>query len=143
MKKKTPESAKISGSAPAPQKVPTRHPRQVLKKKPAKAEKESGVILALRGWNEQNRSLIPQLVSPVQRCEKEFEIEFNNRRIDLLQRSDRREISDQEFFQENRRLASLWKTAKQLLKSGIDAETLDQDPGELKTKLIDASPDAL
>ena len=89
----------------------------------------------MRGWNEQNRSLIPQLVSPVQRCEKEFEIEFNNRRIDLLQRSHRREISDQEFFQENRRLASLWKTARQLLKSGIGAEELDSDYGELKKKL--------
>ena len=139
VKKKTLKSAENSGLTPVPQKVQSRqvrpHPRQVLKKKPAKAEKESGEILALRGWNEQNRSLIPQLVSPVQRCEKEFEIEFNNRRIDLLQRSHRREISDQEFFQENRRLASLWKTARQLLKSGIGAEKLDSDYGELKEKL--------
>ena len=139
VKKKTLKSAENSGLTPVPQKVQSRqvrpHPRQVLKKKPAKAEKESGEILALRGWNEQNRSLIPQLVSPVQRCEKEFEIEFNNRRIGLLQRSHRREISDQEFFQENRRLASLWKTARQLLKSGIGAEELDSGYGELKEKL--------
>ncbi len=135
VKKETPKNANFSGTAPALQKVLPRHPRPALKKKLAKAEKESGEILALRGWNEQNRSLIPQLVSPVQRCEMEFEIEFNNRRIDLLQRRDRREISDQEFFQENRRLASLWKTARQLLKSGIGVEKLDSDYGELKEKL--------
>lgn len=139
LKKKTPENANFTHTAQPPSKVQPRQPRptprQVSKKKPAKEEKESGEILALRAWNEQNKLFIPQCVSPVQRCEKEFEIEFNNRRIDLLQRSRRREISDQEFFEENRRLASLWKTAKQLLKSGIGAETVDRDYGELKEKL--------
>jgi len=151
MKMKTPKSTKITGTAsipqeaqpsqPKPQPQKQTPPRDLPKRKPEKEIKESGEILALRGWNEQNRQLIPQLVSPVQRCEMEFEIEFNNRKIDLLQRSHRREISDHEFFLENCRLASLWHTVKQLLRSGIDAEKLDLDYGKLKTKLEIKDPE--
>lgn len=107
----------------------------VAKKKTEEYEEESGVILALRGWNEQNRASLAETVSPVERCRYEFEIEFNNRWIDLLNRRHRREISDQEYTREFKLLASLNRTVRQLLKSGIAAESLDLDHGELKAKL--------
>ena len=114
--------------------------REIQKRPPVRTGKptvrrENGEISVRRAWNEQNRLFIPQCKDPVQRAEKEFEIEWNDLRIDLLERSDDRKITDQEFYREDRILVSLWKTAKWLIKSGIGAESIDLDHGELKEKL--------
>ena len=107
----------------------TRQPQQILK------GEENGEIMVRRAWNEQNKLLIPQTASQIRRSELEFEIEWNELRINLLERNAAGQITESEFNREDRNLTGLWKIAKWLLKSGIEAETLDQDYGELKPKL--------
>ena len=108
--------------------------QQIRRRKPA-VRRENGEISVRRAWNEQNRLLIPKCASPVQRADLEFEIEWNNLRIDLLERSADRNFSYSEFYREESILVSLWKAAKWLIKSGISAERVDRDHGELKEKL--------
>ena len=107
----------------------TRQPQQSPK------GEENGEITVRRAWNEQNKLLIQQTASRIRRSELEFEIEWNELRINLLERSAAGQITESDFNREDRNLTGLWKIAKWLLKSGIDAETLDQDYGELKPKL--------
>lgn len=110
-------------------------PQQFPVQKTAIRKSENGEITVRRGWNEQNKLLIPRTASRIRRTELEFEIEWNKLRIDLLERSSAGKITNSEFNREDRNLTNLWKIAKWLLKSGIEAETLDQDYGELKPKL--------
>ena len=112
----------------------TQTPRQIRRREPAVPQKKDEISVR-RAWNERNRLQIPQTVSPVQRADLEFEIEWNNLRIDLLERSHGRKITDAEFYREDSNLVNLWKTAKWLLKSGVGAEKMDLDYGELEAKL--------
>ncbi|MBO4648636.1 MAG: protein kinase [Lentisphaeria bacterium] len=106
----------------------------IRQREPAVGQKNDEISVR-RAWNERNRLSIPRTVSPVQRADLEFEIEWNNLRIDLLERSRDRKITDTEFYREDSNLISLWKTAKWLLKSGASAEKMDLDYGELEEKL--------
>ena len=120
-------------SMPVQREIQKRPP--VRKRKPAVRRQKKTEITERRAWNEQNRILISKCTSPVQRADLEFEIEWNNLRIDFLERRSGRKLGDAESYREERNLVSLWKTAKWLIKSGIGAEKLDSDYGELKEKL--------
>ena len=112
----------------------TEKPQPDRKRKPA-VRQEKTEITERRAWNEQNQLQLARTTSPVGRAELEFEIEWNNWRIDLLERSRDRKITDSEFSREERILFGLWKTAKWILKSGIGAERVDLGYEELKEKL--------
>ena len=96
-----------------------KQPQKVLPRKKVRSplgEGEHGEIAVRRGWNERNRVELSRGASGLRKCQLEFEIEWNEWRIETLLRND------ENFYAEQKLLASLRKMVKELLESGVEAE---------------------